>query len=138
MPVLQYAFQAAAQRRALYLFGVSWAHGADRVGKSQPGLQKAQIAVELHLPPIEVLPVDASELHVPVPEVALVRDVVNREQTADRIIRRYPTKVGFQVGGDKPCLPVVAVHDFSAQVEQPNGLQRRPAEEYEPLAIVFV
>ena len=73
------AFEAVAQRRRLDLLGVARADGGDHVGERDAALEEVEVAVELHLPPVEVLPVDAGELHVPVPEAALVGDVVDRE-----------------------------------------------------------
>ena len=82
--ILQHAFQPATQRAALNLLRIARADRADRVGEHHARLQQVQIAVELHLPPVEILPIQAGQQHVPVPELALIGDVVDRQQLAIR------------------------------------------------------
>ena len=73
------AVEAVAEDRRLDFLGVAGTDGGDHVGEGDAALEEVQVAVELHLTPVEVFPVDAGELHVPMPEAALVGDVVDRE-----------------------------------------------------------
>ena len=137
-PILQHALQPATQGAALNLLRVARADRADRVGEHHAGLQQVQIAVELHLPPVEILPIQSGQQHVPVPELALIRDVVNRQHAGDPLVARNAVVLDLQIGRRQARLPVVGVQHVDVQVQQPNGLQNGAAEEHEPLAVVDV
>ena len=136
--ILQHAFQPATQGAALNLLRVARADRADRVGEHHARLQQVQIAVKLHLPPVEILPVESGQQHVPVPELALIRDVVNRQHAGDPLVARNAVVLDLQIGRRQARLPVVGVQHVDVQVQQPNGLQHGAAEKHEPLAVVDV
>ena len=108
------------------------------VGEDQAGLQQVQVAEELHLPPIEILPVEAGEHHVPVPEGALIGHVVDRQQAGQLLEAGDVSVFDLQVGGNQAGLPVVNVQQIDLQIEQPDRFEHRPTEEDEPLAVVAV
>ena len=136
--MLQHTLQTAAKRGTLDLLGIATADCVDRVGEDQPGLHQVQLAVELHLMPVEVSPVESGQQHVPVPELPLIGHVVDREQTGDPFIPRRGAILDFQVGRNQAGLPIVGMQHVDVQVEQPNCLEDRAAEEDKPLAIVDV
>ncbi len=136
--LLQHAFQPATQRAALDFLRVTRADRVDRVGKHHSRLQQVQAAMKLHLVPVEVFPVQARQQHVPMPELALVRDVVNRQQAGHPPVTRHGVVLDLQIGRNQSRLPIVDVQHVDLQVEQPHGLEHGPAEKDEPLAVVDV
>ncbi len=132
------AVEAAAELGRLDLPGVGRADGAEHVGEDQAGLQEVEPAVELELPPVEQVPVEPGQGHVPVPEHPLVGQVVDRQQGPDRAAAVRAAVELVEVDGDQPGLPVVAVDDVGAEAQQADRLQHRPVEEDEPLAVVGV
>src|SRR5438105_2713971 len=76
----QNAVEAAAQGLCLDLLGICRAHRGEPIGKNNSRLQQIQLAVKFHLVEVEILPIQASEEHVPVPENALISQVVDRQQ----------------------------------------------------------
>src|SRR5207302_11417283 len=87
---------------------------------------------------IEEFPVEPGQQHVPVPELPLVRDIVNREE------RVYVPVAGLslielaQINRRQPGLPIVKVQQARPEIEQANSFQHRPAEENETLAVIRV
>src|SRR5262249_28033321 len=71
-------------------------------------------------------------------EVALVRQVVDREQRAYRVKPWLLAIELVQIDRHEPGLPVVAMDDVRPQVQQPDHLERRPAEENEAFAVVRI
>ncbi len=137
-PALQHAFQAAAERDALNFFGVARADGVDGVGEHEAGLQQVELAVELHLVPVEVSPIEAGQQHVPMPEAALVGKVVDGNQR-DRVFEPRDAAVfDLQQSGDETGLPVVAVDDIDIEVQEPDGFEDRTTEEHKTLAVVAI
>ena len=76
--------------------------------------------------------------HVPVPELALEGEVVDRQQRGDPLIARHAVILDLQIGRDQARLPVVDVQHVDRQVQQPDRLEHGAAEEDEPLAVVDV
>ena len=136
--VSQNALQTAPQRRALDFLGVLRADRVDRIRKDDARLEQVQVAVELHLVPVEVLPVESRQQHVPVPETALVGQVVEREQGGNAIVEGNVSVFDLQVGGDQPGLPVVAVEHVNGDPDRTERLHHRAAEEGEPFAVVLI
>jgi len=138
MAVLQHPLQAAAELRGLDLLGVTRTDRAQGVGKHHPSLQQVQMTVGLHLVPVEVLPVQPGQQHVPVPERALVGHVVDRKQRGNPLVAREAAVFDVQIRRHQPGLPVVGVDHVQVQLQQPHGLQHRPREEHKPLAVVRI
>ena len=93
---------------------------------------------ELHLFPVEILPVEARQVHVPVPEAALKRHVVNGEDRSDAIESRLTTQLGGDECRDEARLPVVGMNHVGLQIEMPHHFHGRSTEEDEPLAVVAI
>ncbi len=136
--VLQHPFQPAAERSGLNLVGVAGADRVEPVGKDQPGFQQVQAAKELHLLPVEILPVESGQQHVPVPEHALVGHVVNRKQRANLLVAGHGPVFDLQIGRHQGRLPIVGVQHLDVEVEQVNRFEDGAAKEDKPLAIVTI
>ena len=85
--------------------------------KDDAGLQQIQMTVKLHLVPIEVLPIQTRQQHIPVPETSLVGQVVDREQTGNAIVERYVSMFDLQIGRNQTGLPVIAVQYIDRNTE---------------------
>ena len=100
-PLPQHAFQPAAERIGLNLLGICRADRRQPIGKHHARLQQVELAVELHLVPVEILPVEPGQQHVPVPEDALIGQVVNRQQRGDVLVAVRVGVFDVQVGRDQ-------------------------------------
>ena len=119
--------------RRLDLTGVSGTHRGDAVGIEEPGLHEVDGAVELQ-------PLHGEEMRRQIEvrerggrEAALVGEVMNGEHAS-----RDGAAAGAQVGGGKPCMPVVAVHYVGAPAANATvGEARRgPAKQREAARVV--
>ncbi len=127
MAVPQQAVQARAIAGRLDLPGVRRADRAEQVGEDQARLHEAEPAVELELTPVEQVPVQAGQRHVPVPEQAQVRQVVDRQQRPGRGQLGHVLVERAQIHRDQAGLPVVAVDHVGAQVQGPDRSPARRA-----------
>ncbi len=96
------------------------------------------MAIELHLLPIEILPIQPRQQHVPVPKLALERQIVDGEDGCDLLVLGNAAVFGREIRGQQAGLPIVAVQDVEVEIQQPHGFHHRPAEEHKPLAVVDV
>ena len=94
--------------------------------------------MELHLVPVEVLPVESCEQHIPVPEAALVGQIMEREQCGNATVKRDVCVFDPQVGRDESGLPIVAVQYVNRDANGAKRLHYGATKESEPFAIVLV
>ena len=137
-PILEDAFQSAAQGARLDLLGVARAHRVDRIREDHARLQQVQLPVKLHLMPVEVLPVEARQQHIPVPELALECDVMDRKQRGHSLVPWHVVVLDLEIGRHQTALPIVRMDDVDVEVQQPDRLQHGAAEKDEPLAVVDI
>ena len=93
---------------------------------------------ELHLFPVEILPVESRQVHVPVPEATLKRHVVNGEDGRGSVESRLATQLRSHQCRDETRLPIVGMNHVGLQVKLLHGFDGRATEEDEPLAVVTV
>ena len=103
-----------------------------------PVFSKIQMSMKFHLMPVEILPIQSGQEHVPVPKLALVRHVVDREERSDVFIAGIAGIFGLQIRRDQTRLPIVGVEYVNVKIEKSYRFHRRPAQENEPLAVVDV
>ena len=94
--------------------------------------------MRFHLLPVEVAPIDPRHLHVEVPELTLVRQVMNREHRSRVLKPGRPAVFSFQQNRNQSGLPVVAVHNVRPQHQSPRRFHHRTAKEHKPRAVVAV
>ena len=136
--VAQHIREPAPERLALDLLGIGRTDGAESVGEDDARLQQVQVPVELHLSPVEVLPVDAGQQHVPVPEAALVGQVVDRKERGCLGEGTVVAVEQFAVSGDQAGLPIVAMEQIDGAVHLHESFHDGSAEEDETLAVVLI
>ena len=78
-------------------------------------LQGVGLGLNFHLPPVEVLPVQTGQQHVPVPEASLVGQVVDRHDRFGTLHPRVAPEFRLEVGWYKSGLPIVAMHDVDVE-----------------------
>ncbi len=94
--------------------------------------------MELELPPVEEMPLQPGQRHLPVREQPEIGQVMNREQRAGRAQLGDALIDRFQIHRNQSGLPVVAVDDVGSKVEGLDRFQHGPIEKDEALAIVVV
>ena len=134
----EHPVEAAAKRLGLNLLGVRGTDCRQPIGKDDPRLEQIQLPVKLHLVQVEILPVEPGQQHVPMPEDALISQVMDGQQRGDVLIAVRVGVFDVQISGDQSRLPIVAVDDIDLQMQETDRFQRRPTEEHEPLAVVLV
>ena len=73
----QHTFESTTKIRRLNLRRVTWTDGVECISKNQTGLQQIQTSVKFHLLPVEVFPIQTGHRHIPVPEIALIGQIMN-------------------------------------------------------------
>src|SRR5262249_27266188 len=126
------------------LAGVRAADGGEEVREDQSRLEKVELAVELDPGRREQVPAEPGHRHVVVPEYALIRQIVDREDRGELAEARRVAVERAEVDGDEAGLPVIAVNDLwppGAPPRLPDQRQRfepAAAEEDKALAVVPV
>ena len=75
------------------------------------------MAVTFHLPPVEKLPVESCQQHVPVPELPLKGHVMDGENGRRLFETWCPPIFDIDQCRDESRLPVVGVYDLGIQVQ---------------------
>ena len=137
MPRAEQAVEPLAVVGGLDLVGIGGADGGDLVRVDQAALHKGGRAEELELVAGVGVPAQAHEvLDVVHAEHALVLQVVDGEHRVDALVEGQGRVLTLEQHGDQARLPVVAVQDVGLVVDQGQGLEHRPVEEGEALALV--
>ncbi len=134
----QHPVQAFAERRRADLLGVARAHGRDRVGRDEAGLQEVDVAVELEGLGGEEASIQVEEMPIGSPETALVGEVVHGDDRARRGQLGIEVATGGEKGRDEARLPVVHVHHVRRRRGGAQPLERGAAEEDEALRVVHI
>ena len=113
------SLQPCAEFGCLNFFGVPRADGRQYVGSDYARLQKVDLSVELDAVGREQVPWEVREMHVQMPEQALVCDVVYRKQGPGVFEKRMIVKESFKEYGHEAGLPVIAMDDIGLQIERP-------------------
>ncbi len=132
----RHRFQAEGVLRELDLLRIGAADGGHAVGEHHAGFQQVEATVVLQVQRIEQRPVETGQLHVEVPDGALVGDVVDGEHRARG--RQRLVEATLQQRRDQAGLPVVRMHHVWRPPEVAGQRQRALAEDREAPGVVVV
>ena len=139
---LQHAMQAHAEGFGANLLGVRGAHGGDRIGELQTGLEHRHLAPELHAVHAAPLPRNPQRVGDGHGVVALESDVVDGDHASSALRRGQRAAPVGEVHGSEPARPVVRMHDIRLPARQRRRRQadarRHAREEGEAEGVVVV
>ena len=133
-PRIHETIQSLPVERCLDLLRIRRAHRCDRIRIDQTALQKVRVPVELQLVRGEIIPGKPCHalniLHIPAP---LKLQVVNRHHSLDAAEEFIVLKPFLQIHRNQSGLPVVAVNQIRAEIQNRERGEHSLAEIPEPL-----